>query len=274
MTLVRAWLAVVAVLLFLLVLDRWGVPLPVSTRVRGYAAMQDVQVSHVLDGARVRLSDGRHIVLSGIAAPSPEHPGAALSAAALAYWLGRAAAVTLEVCPEQLGAEADSSEGYLTVDGVDIHAVLLSEGLVRASARPPCGRERADSYAMLQVEAMRRSAGLWAAAPSISACEGALWDRRWVRLYGTVSGVKVTDDDVRVELGSTRSCARAIVTQRVLWSGAEGRGDSYLRWADAQSDAYLVGRSVEVIGELRREGRRVEMQVTHPNALVFAPAGG
>lgn len=246
-----------------------GVQLPVTTRVRGYAAEQTVHVHRVLDGDSVLLADGRRVRLTGIVAPSPSGPGAPLAAAALSYWIAQAREVQLEICPEQPTDDRASVLGYLFLDGVDVQAALLQSGLVRAQTRPPCGLERAHQYAQLEAQAAKAGAGLWAMVSRAPSCRVEGLDGRWVWLYGEVSTVKLTNNEMRLDLGKKSSCVRVIVSRRVLWSDGEEVGLPFMRWADGQSDAYLVGRTVDVIGELRREGRRAQLQLSHSLELTY-----
>ena len=246
-----------------------GVQLPVTTRVRGYAAEQTVHVHRVLDGDSVLLADGRRVRLTGIVAPSPSGPGAPLAAAALSYWIAQAREVQLEICPEQPTDDRASVQGYLALDGVDVQGALVQYGLVRAESRPPCGFERANKYAQLQAHAVGAGAGLWAMVSRIPSCAVDGWDGRWVRIYGEVSAVKLAGNELRVDLGKKRSCARVTVSRRVLWSDGQGAHLPFVQWADAQSNAYLMGRTVEVIGALRREGRRAELQLSHSLELTY-----
>lgn len=271
MSLARAWLVGAALIVMALVAERLGywVPLP-PTRIRAFGVNQTVRVVRVSDGDTVVLSDGRRVDLVGIEAPEGRELGSSIARAALTAWLLEGRTVALRACSEQPENTDNRTLGQLWIDGVDVQLVLVQNGMARAVARPPCGREQTEALTQAQVQAAQAGLGLWALAARLPACDSDDWVGRWVWLEGEVRAVRLKDNELSISwAGDKKRCGYVTVSGRTLWAGGEASQSPFVVWADPASPSYLVGRSVRVLGKLERAGKRTEIRLSHPSELTY-----
>ena len=233
---------------------------------------ETARVKYVHDGDTVHLQDGRKLRLIGINAPElarDNRPAQAFARAARKQLLGAITAggdrVGLVYGTERHDQYGRTLAHLFTVDGKNLQALLLEQGMAAAIAHPP-NLAYTDCYQQQERAARRRGAGIWS-DPALSAARAASLDpdsTGFMRITGKIETISHTGKGVRI-----------IMDHLVLGISADNL--AYFDLAELQS---LRGKPVTVQGWVypmksrqRNKGfpdsgaARSYMNVRHPSAI-------
>jgi micrococcal nuclease len=126
-------------------------------------------VRRVIDGDTVELATGERVRY--LLVDTPESTGGAVECFGLeardenrALVEGRRVSLRYDaVCRDRY----DRLLAYVTVDGIDVNALLIEEGYACTLVIPPNGSERAAEFLALEQGARDRALGLWGDCPAI-----------------------------------------------------------------------------------------------------------
>jgi len=124
------------------------------------ASVMNITVSRVIDGDTIVLEGGKRVRYAGIDTPEfgePFYREAKKRNASLV----RGKKVKFVACMEKPLDKYGRFLGWVYVDGTDVSAVLLKEGLARVLAIPPCGTKKAPEYKSFRDEAKSSGRGIW-----------------------------------------------------------------------------------------------------------------
>src|SRR3989304_667078 len=114
------------------------------------ASVMNITVSRVIDGDTIVLEGGKRV-------REPFYREAKKRNASLV----RGKKVKFVACMEKPLDKHGRFLGWVYVDGTDVSAVLLKEGLSRVLAIPPCGIKKAPEYKSFRDEAKSSGRGIW-----------------------------------------------------------------------------------------------------------------
>lgn len=119
-------------------------------------------VTYPLDGDTVILSNGNRVRIVGIDAPEVGEPFSRVAKKRMKELTkDQTKLVLVEECPEERLDRYSRVLAWISIDGVDLGAVLLKEGLAKTLTIPPCGLHRKEAYALLEKEAKASKLGIW-----------------------------------------------------------------------------------------------------------------
>jgi endonuclease YncB( thermonuclease family) len=219
------------------------------------------RVVHVFDGDTIKLEDGRRVRLIGINTPELGHRGAPDEALAveardaLEHILDSGGYRVLL----QYGSELHDHYGRLLAhvflsNGENVAVRLLQQGLATTLVVPPNTREL-QCYRQLEDKARARHAGLW-----------------HLQRYQAVKSTALSSSSRGFRIVRGRVMA-ARKTGKSTWIDLEGLLTVHI--SNRDRDYFpehmletLRNREIEVRGWLRPAGKRLQMSVRHPAALV------
>ncbi len=118
------------------------------------------RVKWVIDGDTIILEDGRKVRYAGIDSPERGEPFYR-KATRRNMSLVKGRSITIVVCKEKPYDKYGRLLAWVYVDGVDVSAVLLKEGLARVFRGPPCGIKRLEEYREYENMARKKRLGIW-----------------------------------------------------------------------------------------------------------------
>lgn len=119
-------------------------------------------ITYPIDGDTVILSNGNRVRVVGIDAPEVGEPFSRVAKRKMKELTkDQTRLVLVEECPEERKDKYSRVLAWISIDGVDLGAVLLKEGLAKTLTIPPCGLHRKAEYAEYQKEAKAKKLGIW-----------------------------------------------------------------------------------------------------------------
>ena len=118
------------------------------------------RVKWVVDGDTIILEDGRKVRYAGIDTPEQGEPFYR-RATKRNISLVKGKRVTLVICREKPFDRYGRLLAWVYVNGVDVSAVLLKEGLARVFTAPPCGTKKLKEYREYENMARKKKLGIW-----------------------------------------------------------------------------------------------------------------
>ena len=151
-------------LVLIVALSFWLYRAAIDQPTQGVDKYGEGRVKWVIDGDTIILEDDRRVRYAGIDTPERNEPF---------YWkatrrniaLVKGKRVTLVICKEKPRDRYGRILAWVYVDGVDVGAVLLKEGLARVFTAPPCGTKKLEEYREYENMARKKRLGIWSKKP-------------------------------------------------------------------------------------------------------------
>lgn len=179
--------------------------------------------------------------------------------------------IRLEVCKESPRDKYGRLLAYVYVDGVDVGAALLREGLARPLMIPPCGLRKAAEFKALAATAISKSIGIWSVAGKtgdggvkpveaveITPAQAMQYIGKVATVTGKVFKVHETKKAVLINMGAQWRSAFTVVIFKDSLAAFNAAGIDIRRYK---------GRNISVTGRLRLYEERAEIIVSRPSQL-------
>lgn len=225
------------------------------------------RVAWVIDGDTAVLDSGEKVRYLGIDTPEQGEPFYD-EAKARNKAIAEGRPVRLEVCKESPYDKYGRLLAYVYVDGKDISATLLREGLARQLVIPPCGLSRAAELKGAVSSAIANGIGVWSAAGragaggvkvvDISPGQALEYIGAAAMVTGKVFNVHRTKKAAFINFGPDWHSAFTAVIFADNLGAFKAAGIDIMRYK---------GRDVSVTGTIRLYGERAEIIVSRPSQI-------